>query len=326
MGNGESSPANGMSNDLFGGERHPNPRVLLGKIELFTEEVGTAFKSIIGSLEQLQGDIAQLDQLKQVALVAEQMLSGSHESHIDVEAKGEVGKLVGAINKTLENLQALDRTVHRETGKVPELAAHLDHITVETESATQQVLEKLDEMIAGSEEQSESLSSLKDMSKKRVEMDRENLTAIQDFLKRLEFEEDHTVVLQEAVEFVALMGTHSEQQLRKTEEVDRAIDAAATHSDNLMNHAFDIMNILQFQDITRQKVSKVIGLLKDMQSGLYRLLDIFNIRANLENRFELDEKHKATQDRIFERDALTPHTDNVGVEEIIRNAQKAQES
>lgn len=297
-----------------------DPKVLLDKIEFFTDEVGKTFKGILGSLLQLQDDIRQLDQLKEVALVAEQMLSGEHRSHLNVQAKGEVGKLVGAINQTLDNLQQLDKTVHEETGKVPELAQHLDHITEETEAATGQVLEKLDLMIEGSEKQDQSMQEIKEMVHKRLEMDRENKASIDNFLESLNNGENQEQILQEALDFVALMGQQASEQLQKSELVDQAIVRASERAEENLNHAFDIMNLLQFQDITRQKVSKVIGLLKEMQSGLYRLLEIFNIQSFQANKLVLTEKQKATQDKILDRQALVGEEDHtLSVDDIIRN-------
>ena len=298
-----------------------NPKAILTKIETFTHEVGETFKELIGSLERLQTDIKQLDQLKDVVHVAEKMLSGQHRAQVDMEAKGEVGRLISAINQTLNNLQQLDKTVHQETGKVPELAAHLDQITVETESATQQVLEKLDLMIESSETQNNSLHLLQTLSKERLEMDREGKKSIEAFLQRLSEGEDQAQILQEAMDFVALMGEQSRVHQEKSEEVNNAIDHASEQAENLMNHAFDIMNLLQFQDITRQKVSKVIGLLKEMQQGLYNLLEIFNIASKRVDELQLSEKHKATQDKILDRDAISSDTHLADVEDIIKNFQ-----
>ena len=301
-------------------EGRMDPKLLLEKIEFFTDEVGKTFKGILGSLLQLQEDIRQLDQLKEVAQVAEQMLSGEHRSHLTVQAKGEVGKLVGAINKTLDNLQQLDKTVHEETGKVPELASHLDHITQETEQATGQVLEKLDHVIEGCETQDQALMQVREKVHRRLEMDRENKRNLDLFLERLSTGEDQELILQEAMDFVALMGQQAAAQLAATEEIDREVETAVTRAEENLNHAFDIMNILQFQDITRQKVSKVIALLKDMQSGLYRLLEIFNIQSIQANALVLTDKHKATQDKILERDALLGGQDHTAdVDDIIRN-------
>lgn len=302
---------------------HPDPRALLGRIEAFTEQVGDTFKGILGSLEQLQEDIKQLDNLKQVAVVAEQMLSGQMGSHVDLEAKGEVGRLVHAINKTLDNLQQLDKTVHHETGKMPELAEHLDQITKETESATQQVLEKLDEMIEGSELQSNGLQTVKQLAGERLEMDREFRAGVDRFLASLDGGEDQAAILQEAMEFVALMSEQARRQEAKSEEISKAVEEAGMQAENLMNYSFDIMNLLQFQDITRQKVGKVIGLLKEMQAGLFRLLGIFNLRVDDSNELVLTEDQKATQDRILERDALARDTEVVNVDQIIKDFQRS---
>jgi len=302
--------------------RRVDPRQILERIQLFTDDVGQTFNDILQALGRLQDDIKELDQLKAVAQVAEQMLLGQHSQMADIEAKGEVGKLVNAINQTLDNLQQLDKTVHEETGKVPQLAEHLDHITQETESATQQVLEKLDLMIEGSENQDKSLEHLRKISEERLAMDRQTRDSIDRFLANLENEEGgHEAILQEAMEFVALMGQQARVHLAKTEAVDQAIVRVSDQAQESMNHAFDIMNVLQFQDITRQKVSKVIALLKEMQEGLYRLLHIFNIQATGEGRLELKEAHKATQDRILERNAIDSDAHVTDVDDIIKDFQ-----
>jgi len=296
-----------------------DPRELLAKIEKFTREVGVTFNGILSSLERLQSDIRQLDQLKDVVMAAEDMLSGKNRGLISMEAQGEVGKLIKAINQTLENLQQLDQTVHRETGKVPELANHLDQITNETETATQQVLEKLDMMIEGADQQNHSLEALKALSRDRLALDREAKKNIESFLENLNKGEDQASVLQEAMDFVALMGEQARVHLAKSEEVDHAIDQTSAQAENLTNHAYDIMNVLQFQDITRQKVSKIIGLLKDMQTGLFRLLEIFNLQPDDAQRVELNADQQATQERILERDAITKDAHAESVEDIIQS-------
>lgn len=310
-----------MDEAKAGQETSVNPKAILSKIETFTENVGETFKGLMGSLEQLQTDIKQLGQLKDVVMAAEEMLSGKQRAHVEMKAQGEVGRLVSAINKTLDNLQQLDKTVHNETGKVPELAQHLDQITLETENATQQVLEKLDQMIEASETQTNSLHLLQTKARDRLNFDLEARENIDNFLTRLGEGENQEAILQEAMDFVALMGEQARVHQEQSSEMNQAIDHASSQAEHLMNYAFDIMNLLQFQDITRQKISKVIALLKDMQSGLYRLLEIFNIQSVRKDALELTEQHKATQDKILERDALARDTHVDNVDDIIKNFQ-----
>ena len=87
------------------------------------------------------------------------------------------------------------------------------------------------------------------------------------------------------------------------------------------------MNLLQFQDITRQKIARVIALLKEMQSGLYRLLKIFNINADSSNELELTDKHKATQNKILERDAVSGDDANIDdVDALIQAFQSGKQT
>jgi chemotaxis regulatin CheY-phosphate phosphatase CheZ len=242
-----------------------------------------------------------------------------------VEAKGEVGKLFNAINTTLHNLQQLDQSVHKESERVPELASHLDIITQETETATQQVLEKLDLMLEVSDRQTSAVEALQGSSRDRLQIDRDFNEHIQNFLLRLEHETDRDTVLQESLEFVALMGQESKRYLQKSETIHASIEEISSFSAQLQDHAFEIMNHLQFQDITRQKVGKVIGLLKEMQEGLMKLLSIFNIHGEVEaHTLELTDDHRATQDNILNRDATTDGREIIDVDAIIAGFKKNQ--
>ena len=83
------------------------------------------------------------------------------------------------------------------------------------------------------------------------------------------------------------------------------LDACLAPLSTVSDESFEILNTLQFQDITRQKVEKVVLLLKQFKDGLNRLLTIFHIEglegmpvASEQEVF--DHRIVATQERIFE--------------------------
>jgi chemotaxis regulatin CheY-phosphate phosphatase CheZ len=82
---------------------------------------------------------------------------------------------------------------------------------------------------------------------------------------------------------------------------------------SISDEAFEILNLLQFQDITRQKVEKIILMLKQFRLSLDRLLAIFNIAEESQETEEVFEKRKAaTQDNIFNTSvSATANTDSV---------------
>jgi hypothetical protein len=104
-------------------------------------------------------------------------------------------------------------------------------------------------------------------------------------------------------------------------------DACLKPLASVSDEAFEILNILQFQDITRQKVEKVVLLLKQFKDGLNRLLAIFNIQGlevgprKPEEVFE--HRAVATQEHIFEA-TLDADTKKESVDDIIAQFKKAQ--
>jgi chemotaxis regulatin CheY-phosphate phosphatase CheZ len=91
----------------------------------------------------------------------------------------------------------------------------------------------------------------------------------------------------------------------------------------ISDEAFEILNTLQFQDITRQKVEKVITLLKQFQQGLQRLLRIFKIEQESEAANVFDHRPTATGERIFET-TLEKDSKKESVEDIIAEFKKSQ--
>ena len=88
------------------------------------------------------------------------------------------------------------------------------------------------------------------------------------------------------------------------------------------DEAFEILNILQFQDITRQKIEKVVILLKQFQGGLNRLLSIFNIGSTALVGDGFNERKVATQDHIFET-SLEADSRKDSVDDIIAQFKKS---
>jgi len=295
---------------------------VLSTIETFAVDVETKFKGLLDSLTDLKTDLQQISQLKQLVFAAESMLSGDVSKPVsNDEAKGEVGRLFNAINETLRKLQQLDHSVQTESEKVPELAAHLDLITQETETATQQVLEKLDLMLETSDKQTAKIEDLRTASEQRMDTDRECAEKVNKFLSDLEKAEDRDQLMQDAMEFIALMALDSSRNLKNSESINGIITEISEHSSSLQDHSFDIMNLLQFQDITRQKISKVIGLLKELQSGMKNLLGIFNLDHDQIGEIEITDHHKATQDHILDRDTNVDGKEAIDVDAIIASFQ-----
>ncbi|GLH69151.1 hypothetical protein GETHPA_06840 [Geothrix rubra] len=257
--------------------------------------------------EELQGDAEA--SIHRLAQAAQDMANGRVYQKIDIEAKGELGALVTSLNQTLLNLQQLDASVKHQSTQVPELAAQLDAITSDTEEATQNVMNRLDTLMAAGEDASKAFAACDSQMKKHLQGREALNTAITAFLDRASAGEDSTALAQEVLEFLF---AHQMEAAVPLPDLSPVQDKLRLVGDE----AFEILNILQFQDITRQKIEKVVLLLKQFQAGLTRLLVIFNIHSGVLAEQGFSDRHVATQDRIFDT-SLEADSRKDSVEDII---------
>jgi chemotaxis regulatin CheY-phosphate phosphatase CheZ len=272
------------------------------------------------SLEQLIADLRQELQgdsqasMQKLAQAAQDMANGRVYQKIDIEAKGELGALVLSINQTLMNLQQLDASVKHQSTQVPELAAQLDAITSDTEEATQSVMNRLDTLMAASDDATKAVQACQDSLGKHRDHQTALHTAITGFLDRAASGGDTQLLAQEVLDFL-----FAHQLETPTAQVDLA--PAKDHIQKVSDEAFEILNILQFQDITRQKIEKVVILLKQFQGGLNRLLLIFNIHNEAMGGQTFGDRKVATQDHIFET-SLEADSRKDSVDDIIAQFKK----
>ncbi len=262
---------------------------------------------------ELQGD-SQIS-LQRLAQAAQDMANGQVYQKVDVEAKGELGALVASINQTLMNLQQLDASVKHQSTQVPELAAQLDAITSDTEEATQSVMNRLDTLMAASDDATRELKSCEEGIRSLNARQANLQAAITGFLDRAAGGEDQTTIAQEVLEFL-----FAHQLEASAAEVD--LGPTQANLSKVSDEAFEILNVLQFQDITRQKIEKVVTLLKQFQGGLNRLLVIFNIETDLLPDHAFADRKVATQDHIFET-SLEADRGKDSVDDIIAQFKKS---
>ena len=273
-----------------------------------------SLEHIIADLRnELQGDSQA--SLHRLAEAAQDMANGRVYQKIDIKAKGELGALVSSINQTLLNLQQLDASVKHQSTQVPELAAQLDAITSDTEEATQSVMNRLDALMAATDDASRALQVCQDGIGRQNEHHVNLHAAIAGFLDRAAGGEDQSVIAQEVLEYL-----FAHQVAAPLVQLDLA--PAKSSIQTVSDEAFEILNILQFQDITRQKIEKVVILLKQFQGGLNRLLVIFNINTAVLGGEGFADRKVATQDHIFET-SLEADSQKDSVDDIIAQFKKA---
>ena len=296
------------------------PEGLLKEFRERSEALDTRLDKLQELIQQIRGELQDESQqsLTRLARVAEDMAEGKVFQEIDIQAKGEIGALVKSLNQTLQNLQQLDASVKQQSLQVPELAAQLDAITADTEQATQVVMNRLDVLMLASEEANRSLTA----ATKTLQVMQGNQlrfqTQIDEYLSRASGGENPTQVAQEVLDFL-----FEHQMTSKLPPVD--LTAVQEQVRTIADESFEILNTLQFQDITRQKVEKVISLLKQFKEGLSRLLTIFNIHVEETpgEKEVFEHRQTATQDKIFET-SLHADDKKQSVEDIIAQYKKGQ--
>jgi chemotaxis regulatin CheY-phosphate phosphatase CheZ len=309
-----------MDSSVFPSQQGEEPEGLLKEFRERSEALDSRLDKLQELIQQIRGEIHdESDQsLTRLARVAQDMAEGKVYQEIDIQAKGEIGALVQSLNQTLQNLQQLDASVKHQSTQVPELAAQLDAITADTEQATQVVMNRLDTLMNSSEEANRSLSSavkaLQTMQGIQVQFQAQ----IDTYLSRASEGGNPTQVAQELLDFL-----FEHQMTSRMPPVDLA--SAQEHVRAISDEAFEILNTLQFQDITRQKVEKVILLLKQFKDGLNRLLSIFKIHVDeaIGEKEVFEHRQIATQDKIFET-SLNADDKKQSVEDIIAQFKKGQ--
>jgi len=292
---------------------------LVREFEAQSRSLDTRLDGLKQMIEDLRTELQGNSKLSihKLAQVAKDMAAGQVYQKIDLEAKGEIGALVQSINQTLLNLQQLDASVKQQSSQVPELAAQLDAITSETEKATQDVMNRLDGLMAKTEEASDGLRKLAPAFRRHEEQRADMAKHVANFLDRAGRGEDSTALAQEVLEYLFALQMEQAAPL----ELEGTIGQMQAINDE----AFEILNILQFQDITRQKIEKVVLLLKNFQSGLQRLLVIFNIEAAVGGEAAIfNERKVATQDNIFKTSSMDRDQSKDSVDDIIAQFKKTQ--
>jgi chemotaxis regulatin CheY-phosphate phosphatase CheZ len=297
---------------LANNDEQQNPDEFLSEFRERNAALDTRLDKLLESIQQIRADIrhdAECD-IARLSKAAVDMMNGRVYQKVDIQAKGELGVIVRTFNQTLANLQQLDASVKDQSTKVPELAAQLDAITADTEQATQSVMTRLDSLMSSADSAGKFFADLQKSTEEYKLGQDHLLEGISGFLDRAKKGENSTKIAQEILDYVFEF-----QLAPKPAAVD--ISTGQTMLQTVSDEAFEILNILQFQDITRQKIEKVVQLLKQFRQSLDRLLVIFKISEEEEETHEVFEnRNVATQDNIF-KTGVTASSETDSVDDII---------
>lgn len=305
------------------GQEEIHPEGLLKEFRERGEALDHRLDALLDLVQAIRTEIHQESQteLQRLARAAEDMTNGKIFQQIDIQAKGELGALVASINSTLMNLQQLDSSVKQQSTQVPELAAQLDAITADTEKATQNVMNRLDVLMAASDQAQSSVKAAVKALLATQEAQAKFHAQMDTYLEKAGQGADPAQLAQEILEFLF---EHQMNPPPPAADMEACLAPLTTVADE----AFEILNTLQFQDITRQKVEKVVLLLKQFKDGLNRLLAIFNIEGALvggapKEEAIFDNRVIATQEHIFDA-TLEADDKKESVDDIIAQFKKAK--
>jgi chemotaxis regulatin CheY-phosphate phosphatase CheZ len=298
------------------------PESLLVEFRERSEALDRRLDNLLELIQSIRGELRDEStrSLSRLAEVATDMANGRVYQRIDLEAKGEIGALVASLNQTLANLQQLDASVKQQSTQVPELAAQLDAITADTEEATQSVMNRLDTLMGAADAAGHAIQAAAKAHQEREATHQRFQERIDAFLARATEGEDPQRVAQEVLDFL-----FEHQTTTRLPQVD--LSACQEQLKGISDEAFEILNTLQFQDITRQKVEKVVQLLKQFKTGLGRLLAIFKIEGEegeaATGQEVFEQRQVATQDHIFDV-SLEADQKKESVEDIIAQFRKGK--
>ncbi|WP_024789453.1 hypothetical protein [Lebetimonas sp. JH292] len=128
------------------------------------------------------------------------------------------------------------------------VVAQLDEVTKESEEKAVQILEKMDEISA-------TISDTNEKIKKIIEF----LTEEKALFTKLHNMFPHIKKF--------------EEELQKTEEIIKIAEQISKENESAENEIFTVMDIMQYQDIHRQKIERVINIMRALIKYMNRLFE-----------------------------------------------------
>ena len=153
-------------------------------------------------------------------------MSENHDQKWLDKIKDNIDELSTNITGMFESLEIISKPIKESTARMPVATDHLNKITKQTELATNQILDKLENM------------SERDTG---------------------------------ALEIIANTKEHLKGG-RKDNTVNDAIDKLGSTINDDLNDVYMIMESLQFQDITSQRIGFITSLIEDVENKLNTLL------------------------------------------------------
>ena len=237
-------------------------------------DLSGTLKEVRQGLEQTKEFIQRLDRMRAGVLSAEKMLTGRRLILMDQEAKSEVKRMVAAIEDALGRLSDTAPSSPDKHSDSGEIASFLEKVTGRLASADRN-RESLADLEADFKQNHATLTTLAELSRSRDEADAEIRANLQHFQENLEEDKDERILLQEAMDLIALTAEHFRVNAEKTRQINETLETVlawtAKISDRLIGEASEPEQA--------PLVLELLSLLKELQLGTYNLIELFNIRS-----------------------------------------------
>jgi len=170
-------------------------------------------------------------------------------------------------------LSEMNRSILDSSAKMPKAAQHLDEVTIATETATQEMLDKVDDLLAKVDEITQSIQKVNQHLTAEKETIAEITSSIEELLKLPEARKTLSKVFEH--EKARLLGIKIKDTVDNFLK-DKVDDELSSKVDQLLgdiqSDAYDIMNALQVQDITSQQIESAHSMLRSIQERLNDLI------------------------------------------------------
>jgi len=259
--------------------------------------------------------------IEDLAFAARNLAEGKIKSNVQTEVKGVLGELASSINQTILNIQQMDSSLKESQKEIPDLAEQLDSVSKDTEIASNNILNQLDNILNTSDENVKQVKKLDEQYEAEFKLFREYSENFKEFQKGVTNDANATIEernkqSQKVFEFLSLFSEELQGGLTAKEELREEIKKSKEMSESIQSTVLDIFNEFQFQDISRQKIQRIILLLKEIDSRIERLLVIFNIKK--ENKLLTKKKEFRVSEHI-ESVSLEKDSKKEDVDDIVGN-------
>ncbi len=171
-------------------------------------------------------------------------------------------EVIRFVQETTPLIQEVNNSILDSSSKMPAAVAQLDKVSATTEMATSDILDGIDRILNRIDNALQVVARFEEQEKERIQLEKSLILKLAETL-------DGEKATREAEVEKALEAFYAESQSQK--------DLAQLRENllALQTDAYDIMNLMQIQDITTQQIMAANSLIESVQEKLMELISRF---------------------------------------------------